>query len=231
MLPNVIADGLIVRSVYLSGDNELIELFERLLPRPPASLFPEDRIPESIKKRELEAAETIQNVIERNDGDIKKVEVAATKIQRAFRGKKRRKEEPELIKNAHKEELKWIAKDRRKAEGRKVTLNEVTNQFIENANVNTPYRPKCDDYPELADRLLEAAKNIEPFTTVRHLTATKSVPNILDDGLMGRKSLLRKYKAFRTAALHPNDRINGDADVICFGAFELDPKCMRKNTT
>ena len=216
LLPGAILDGIIIRNVYLNGDTNLVELFGRLLPKPPVSLFPEDRVPHIIKERELEVADTIQNLVEINDGSIQKIESTSIKLQRFFRGTKRRKDEKRIISNSY---------NRIREEADK---QKTTDELIR--DTNTPYKPQCDEYPTLANRLLKTAKKIEPFTTVRHLTAKKSVSDIMDNGLLGRDSLLKRYKAFRPAALCLSDVENGDQDAICFGAFEIDHKCMEKNT-
>ena len=216
LLPNVIADGVIVRNVYLNGDSKLVSLFERLLPKPPSSLFPEDRVPESIKRHEEQEAEIIHKVLEENDGDISKVEVAAIRLQRAFRGLKRKKEEVELVKD-HIQTIASRSKKSPQANNSKCFTNQT-------------YKPKCSQHG-LAGRLLQAAEKIKPFTTVQHLTAIKAVPTILDEGLLGRKSLLRQYKSFRPASLYTDDCYNGDANVICFAPFAIDPKCMTYYTT
>jgi hypothetical protein len=215
LLSDAIADGAIVRSVYLNGDKDLVALFGRLVPIPTAKLF-SGRVPESIRQQENVAVATVQNIIEQHAGDIEKVESAAIKTQRAMRGKRRRQEMKILIPQTILE---------RTEEKFSLTPEEVDTEI---KDANTIYKPKCNH--ELANRLLEASKKIEPFTTVKHLAATKALPSILDDGLSGRKSLLNQYKVFRPASLYPYDRENGDADVICLGAFWVDTGCMQSNT-
>lgn len=214
LLSDVIADGFIVKNIYLSNNKELIDLFAELLPEPPASLFPKDRIPEKIRARYLESSKVIHDLAVHNSGQINKVENIAIKLQRTFRLKKRKKEERILI-----------------AMAAQKNEEELTDEQIDEIliDANSPYKPtKCS--PELAELLLSTSKEIKLFETIRHLTATKAVTRILDNGLFGRKSLSRNYMPFRPAALYYTDILNGDADVICFAAFEIDPECMQSNT-
>ncbi len=92
MLPMSIADGAIVRNVYLAEDKNLTDLFAEFLPRPSASLFAAPRIPKLIMDIEAQVTKSVQDVIERSDGDVKKVESAAITIQRALRASKLQKE-------------------------------------------------------------------------------------------------------------------------------------------
>jgi len=213
-----IADGVIVRNVYMYGNEELVSLFTKLLPKPQASLFPPDRIPQYFIEEAEQAADTVVTKIIKNQHNIAKVEDAAMTLQRKFRSDKRTKEEKLLI----------------SAKQKYIKTQAAADQEIDR---NTPYRPKCTN-PGLADRLLKLSQGIVPFTTVKHIGAAKALPNILDDGFLGRKSLLRNYKPFRPAALvayedsNPEtfgDLGNGDADAICFGASEIDPLCSKRN--
>ena len=106
----------IIRQVYLSNDNTLIDLFEKYVPTPPASFFEEKSVPEKIKLREQEAQETIKQVA------LKTLEPFILKAQRHVRGKIRQREELHRIEEVHASALKW----------RKMTAEELMQ------DANTP---------------------------------------------------------------------------------------------
>ncbi|MCE3254964.1 MAG: hypothetical protein K0R25_458 [Rickettsiaceae bacterium] len=214
LISNAIADGTIVRNVYLNNDKELVALFEKLTPKPPSSLFPETHVPLPIKENEIKSAEEVADFIKRYRGNIRQAEKITTRTQRAFKGRKRKREEKYLISAAP------------VLPSKEMMTPEQVDEAI--ADANKPYLPKCNQV--LAGRLLAVAKKIKPFSTIRHLASIDAIPNILDGGFRGRKSLLRRYQLFRPAALAGNDRRNGDADAICFGAFEIDDMCIQEHT-
>lgn len=213
LLPDILADGVLIRKVYKSGNKQLIELFKKYIAVPSSSVFGDGDVPQEIVDKESKSADYVLDLLKDNQYDISRVEQAVKTIQRKIRASKRAKEMKTL-----KDEIFSSKESQRKFE----------EGLRAEGHPDKPYIPKCK--PDLAARLLEAASNIKPFNTVRHLTAYDAIPSILDESLFGRKSLLREYKLFRPAALQDTDQLNGDADAICMGAFDVDLACMKRNT-
>ncbi len=55
-------------------------------------------------------------------------------------------------------------------------------------DANTPYTPQCNavEFPDLAERIMDAAKEVKLFDTVKHLTDPAALGKILEGGLYGR---------------------------------------------
>ena len=94
---------------------------------------------------------------------------------------------------------------------------------------NKPYIPQCNK--KLAERILEQAKSIKLFSTIKHLTANTAMPSIFDEALMGRKTLDELGIPYKTSCLGTWDIENGDEDVICFGPYLIDPLASKHQNT
>lgn len=210
-----IADGAIVRSVYRSEDEKLVELFEKYLPKPSADLFKQDGgpIPDRIGTKLKEAEATIDRLAERRGLDI--LEKCALCIQRQFRGYQKRAREVLRIVQVEREALEGIVTD----DTSSLFDEQQARQWIRAGN--QPYLPKCADH-NLAKRIFNAAYLVEDAPSIRHLTAAQTLPNILDECLYGRQILAARYMSYRPAQLGSSDQENGDANVICFGPQEID---------
>ena len=150
-------------------------------------------------------------MLDKNKNDLPAVEKAITPIQRWWRARKRHRENLQRLPDRYRN--LWLeAKRGMTAEGAKQLLKDA----------NKPYRPQCDK--ALADRIMMAAKKVELFSEVRHLTAASALESIFNEGLMGRQTMINFYMLFRPASLFPEDIENGDANVVCLGANAIDPK-------
>ena len=196
----------LIKQIYLSGDAALIDLMVKHVPIPPSRLFDEGKAPEWIKAREQAAYNTIESAIQKvGTEDLKKHEQAFIKVQRALRKKLRLQQEIHRITQHHQDELKY--------------LKMTAEQLMQDAN--TPYIPRCD--PALAKRIMNAAKKVSAFSSVKHITSSNTLQSVLDDALYGRKTLLDYYMTFNPAALADCDVLNGDANVVCLGPNDIDP--------
>lgn len=202
-LRSALADGVVVRNVYRSEDEILINLFMRYLPQPRIELFKKDGgpIPDCIMQEAKKADATIQAFAEKHG--MQTVEKSAIILQRAVRGRQKRKKELIRVMQIN----KW---DEIKAK-----------QMIHSGN--TPYLPKCND-DNLAARIFNAAYQVPIYPSIRHVAAAKALPKILDECLYGRQSLCNNYQSFRPAALFSGDKENGDTNAICFGPQRIDPR-------
>lgn len=213
MLPTTITNAHFMRILYSLNDENLSCLFSNYLPVPRATVFAGQGVPEIIQRREQAATTTVINVLERNDNDLIAVENKLIAIQRIFRAQQRRRENlqrlPVVYSNL------WRGPD----QPRGMTPQEV-EQLLTDAN--TPYQPHCD--ARLAERIMNAAKKVELFSTVRHLTASSALTSIFNDGFLGRRSMIQFYMPFKPACLAGKDIENGDANVICLGANRIDQR-------
>lgn len=215
-LPNYFASSSLIRNIYSSGNETLISLFMKHQPLPSAQLFDGHLVPNIIQSRSAEAMKTLNNLIA--SSGLTKLEETAIQLQRTFREKKRQQEEETRITHLYSEYIAWMNKTH--------STTITAKRLLKDAS--TPYKPQCEE--KLADRIQNAAKNVVFFSTVRHLTATKSIKNIFNDALYGRRHLLQSYTLFRKAALFSCDIKDGDSNVICFGPNEIDPVALQKDT-
>lgn len=216
LLPEAISCGLI-RSVYLSENEELIKLFSERLPIPSIEVFETYPIPHLVQSRTEEATKAVIKFLEGRT--LSSVEPTVTKIQRNFRAKRRQREEiariaeyyevtKQMDSSEKKEEIEWELRE-----------------------ANTPYEPKrCSLI--LGKRIFNAAKKVKLFSTVHHLTSETSLENIFNDSFYGRRTLLQLYLSFSPATLSSCDLEygGGDANVICFGPNEIDPKAVKEDS-
>lgn len=213
ILPTKIANSQFMRKIYLLNDENISTLFLKYLPAPRASIFSGNTAPEIISRREKVAAEAIINVLKRNEEDFYTIENKLINIQRIFRARQRRRENlkrlPFVYKNL------WQGPNF--PEG---MTPEYAQQLLIDANIS--YKPQCDT--QLAERIVNMTKDLELFSTVRHLTSAFALENIFNDGLLGRRTLVQSYTLFKPAALAVNDIDHGDANVVCLGANDIDPK-------
>ncbi len=216
LLPYVISDKILPKKIYESGDSLLIETYEKFLPRLKSYDFSENSVPEHIKSYEKAAAEYLNERIGFDSKKLEKTEGSIVKIQRIFRGEQRKKEEKKLIENKLHKQLH-----------KKLSVKEIID------SKNNIYLPNCEQFfPGLAHKLIEAAKQIKPFSnSLKHLTATSTIDKILDEGLKGRQTLLAEGKVFREAALESVDMKNGDSNVACLSLGKIDPNCNQHFTT
>lgn len=195
-----------IRYIYLSKDEKLIQLFQEFFPRLRPEVLYGLTLPDSLVKRELEETKTI---IKHLTSDFK-IEKIATRMQREYRRKKRLAEEFERI------NYKYY---------RLISSEKITASSIMDA-ASKPYFPKkCKK--ELAQRIYDAAKTIQLFSTIRHVTSINSLKSILNDGLYGRQTLEKFNMKYEPAALSICDVSDGDANVICFGINKIDIKNMK----
>lgn len=209
MLPKELANPSFIRALYSTNDEHLHQLFLTYLPAPRAEVFAGRTLPKILIEREQSATKTIKDLLKRNKNDPDFVEKIVTKGQRLFRAKQRAKENLKRLPYRYKELLPDLTE-------------EETQAILHDAN--TPYKPKCDE--KLAQRINHAAKKVKLFSTVKHCTAASALENIFNNGLRGRRSMLRLYMFFRRAALLGDDIRDGDADAVCLGSDEIDPKAQ-----
>jgi hypothetical protein len=209
LLPVAIANPGFINIVYSSGDEKLTTLFSKCLPIPRPAVL-KGAAPEMILRQADASKDAIRNVIQKNSGNLPFVEAAVTKMQRIVRAKKRKKET-----------LNRLFKSSRYDD---VRTPEDGKQLI--ADANQPYRPQCEKIAGLDDRIMEAAKRVTLFSTVKHFTDPSALESIFNDGLFGRRTLLEFYIPFKEASLKKCDIENGDANVVCLGANQIDPLAM-----
>ena len=190
-----ISDLDILKAVAKSGNKELIGLFKKYLS---SSVV--------LKEDEKKSVSSF-NFFDKST--LSQVEKVATKMQRNFRGKRRRKQELDRINEVYVEYAH--------SSGRSV------KDLIKDAN--TPYVPQqCEK--ELSERIVRIANEIKLFSEIRHVTDPNAIKSIVDDGLYGRETLQKFTMAFKSAALESSDIENGDANVICFGPFDIDTRYL-----
>lgn len=202
------------KSVYTSGNSELIDLFYKNLPIPPLSLFDENHQPPILVKDEIDKNNTISKFKERNINiEEKELNRKINYLQRHIRRAVRMDSDIERISNRY---YKDDPEGKIKAE-----------KMIQEAN--TPYLPKeCDQ--KLSKQIVAAASKIKLYDSLYHLLAANKIHVILDDALYGRSNLINSYKDFRGGALYPGDIDNGDGNVICLGPDKIDPQCLKGRT-
>lgn len=203
----------LIRAIYLSKNERLIDLFSTKLPIPlsQSTVFNnKEEIPTRVKRHEDDAKKTIHRFLE--DGESKKtldtLTKASIKIQRFTRQRIRRKQVFKCVENllAHHKDY--------------THLNLSPDELLRDAN--EPYTPQCKD-KALSERIMRLVEKINPlFTTIKHQTNQRHLKNILDTALFGRENLLTFYALFSPAALFESDVSNGDANVVCFGPNEID---------
>lgn len=196
MLPLAMANATFMRNLYSANNSHLSALFLKHLPAPKGEIFSGHPMPEFIAEREKISTQIIKNILAK----MPTIEDPIIKGQRNFRARKRKKENIQRLK------IKGI------------TISDAKELL---ADANKPYQPQCD--PELAARIMKAAKKVKLFSTVKHLTAATALESILNKGLYGRQTMLQLYMLFKPAALFGSDIREGDANVICLGANDIDP--------
>ncbi len=208
-LDGISFDKNIIKQVYLSGSKEILEVYKKYFPVPPITLFELDNQPLTIAENECKKMKSVTNFISLNVNDSN-LEKKIMLIQRHVRSQIRKRSEVERISKLY-------------FEGDK---DKAIKSII---NANTPYRPrKCS--PELAARIMNAAQQVELFSTVKHFCSTNNLSMILDNCLYGRKNLIDSYTDFRVASLHSCDIRDGDFNVICFGPGAIDTSCIKERT-
>jgi hypothetical protein len=89
---------------------------------------------------------------------------------------------------------------------------------------NFSYIPKCNKM--LLDRILNQTTKLSPISEIKHLSDAVFLKSILDGALYGRETLTKHRIAFSPSNLSPEDEVNGDSNVICFGIDKLDSTAM-----
>lgn len=213
LLPDSIANKSYIRKIFSTNDQLLIKLFFNYFPRPRADIFEPNQIPIAIAQNEQDASRAIKKTLKSNDNNLAFIEEQTIKLQRIFRAQQRKKEEVFRVATRH--------------EGYIQKTQSTAEQLLDDAN--TPYLPKCNT--ELAKRLVKAATQVKLFSSeIRHFTANAALENIFNDALYGRRTLLQNYMFFRPSVLNSSDQKRGDANVICFGANEIDPGAIQLDT-
>lgn len=217
LFPLQIVNPQFIRNLYSLNDERLSNLFLKYLPVPRKDIFVGQSLPKMIEKREQTATDAVINVLQKNENDLIAVEKKLLTIQRKFRAKRRWHENLERFPYQYRNLFPTPDQPD------DTTSKDVMPQILSDAN--KPYQPKCDK--TLSERLLNAAKKIELFSTVSHLTSPSALTSIFNHGLLGRRSLIELYVPFTPASLHPGDIDNGDANVVCLGAHDIDPKAKQ----
>ena len=223
LLPSLLSDGMLVRSVYRFGNPQLIKLFTTYLPIPDAHVFKSVKLPPIIQAIKNSRIEVITKFVNKNKDNLTEAMDLVRMVQRKARGLQRLDEETQRIKNGFNKDIyNWT---------KKLTWDDkTTRDAIKNAN--RPYESiHGDEHATLAFRIRKASKNVKLFSSVKHIAATDAITNILDEGLRGQRELREKYKSYRRAAQHSTDTDNGDGNVICLGPYKIDPLCMKPRTT
>jgi|GEM_PF-1882783 len=209
LLRSLLADGAIIRNAYRSGDQDIIQLFKKYLPRPSVDLFERDGglTPDCIIEEAHQAATTIKTLTQAQGRET--LERSTIAIQRRVRGSQRSKKELRRV--------------------MKIEQCDENEAKLRIRSGNRPYIPRYKDR-NLALRIFNAAFLVPNHPTMSHVTAASSLPKILDDCLYGRKTILARYLAFRPAQLFASDQNNGDTDAICFAPQEIDESAWRANS-
>ena len=215
MLPREVANAQFMRNLYSIEDGNLSGLFLKYLPAPRANLFQGQAIPAVITAREQDSTQTIKAVLQKNDNNLASVEHKITTVQRKYRAQKRRQENLQRLPDRYAALWQGFDGPVAKEEGDKFARELL-------ADANKPYHPKCEE--KLAARIMAAAKKVELFSAVNHLTAATALESIFNDGLYGRRSMIQLYMPFRPASLSQSDIADGDANVVCLGANAIDPQ-------
>lgn len=198
----------LVETVYMSQNNDLINLFFKNLPIPPLSMFDLDHQPPILVNYELERNKAVSKFKENNVHD-KELDSKIQYLQRRIRGTVRLDSEVERISQRH------FTQD---PDG-KIKAEEMIQE------ANMPYLPKgCSR--ELSRRIIDSALKIKLYDSTSHLLAADKINIILDGALFGRNNLLSSFIDFRPAALKISDVNNGDGNVICMGPDKIDPQCL-----
>lgn len=197
----------LIRSVYLSNNAALIDIFARNLPFPSLDIFRGYPIPEIVMEKHKEVANTLLR-FQNNPKVVEQV----IKSQRIWRNKQRMREEKARIEN--------------RSEWRDLPKSPAEDLIRE---ASTIYMPKCAN-ERLAQRIIKVAKGISLFSVMNHLTSVVNIQNIFDDCLYGRRTLHNFYKMFSPSALFNSDIYEGDGNVICMGPRKIDPIAMKENT-
>ena len=200
----------LIRNIYLSNNYKLINLFSKYFPIPGRHIFG-DEVPMTLLKKQMIKEVGLVGLL--NKHGIIKTEKIATRLQRNFRFKKRKREDFERIKKG------CDLKSELEKKGRVETILAETNALYS--------LKECSH--ELRTRVYAAAKQVVLFKTISHLTNETALESILNDGLFGRRTLNQFLLPYIPAALGPGDICRGDNDVICFGPNQIDPKVIARH--
>lgn len=206
-----------VKAIYLSNIPEIISLYEKQFCKPPFSIFDSDSIPECLMKSADEKNHIVNDFKKLNKQDYS-IENKIMYIQRHIRARVRKESEIKRISNMYTDCHIF----RRASKG--MERDKFIEMMIEDAS--KPYRPKKCSL-ELAERIVKAADQVTLHSTVKHITATQHIANIIDECIYGRENLRTMFKEFRPSALCPCDVRDGDGNVICFGPDKIDPNCIK----
>jgi hypothetical protein len=211
--PEVLYAPELIRTVYLSGNAALIDIFKKYLPIPSVDVFKGYDIPTVVAENKTKIELSIRT-LQDNWPTLSLDEITdkVVKIQRVMRSQLR-----------YREEIRRIAS----REAWKDVIKTSPEKLIGDAN--KPYRPRCENQA-LARRIMSIAQQIRLFSTVKHWTSGDHIEAIFNDALYGRRQLLQSYLPFRPASLCLCDIEDGDGNVICLGPSEIDPKAMQANT-
>lgn len=194
MYPHSLIDPTLIRNIYLTNCQPLIDIFKKYLPIPPASIFTSSNAPAFILEQKQQKRACIMQLVERHP-DHTALEKKIIMLQRITRSR-----------TYYQQELKRLA-TRFRQENEKMAID-----YLKAANV--PYRPyRCNGF--LATRIVSLAGKVTLFTKITHHTSSHYFKSIFDDGLYGRHSLTRQYMRFQPA-LSLYDTFPSDRDTISF---------------
>ena len=142
--PNKLYSYTLIRSVYLSDNTGLIDIFKRYLPIPGVDVFKGDNIPAVVAEKQAVIEQSIQLWRERTPQlNLNEMTNHVVKIQRQLRSKLRYQEEIRRI----------AARDAWKH------LIQQTSPKRVIRDANRPYRPRCADQ-QLAKRVMVLAQQV-----------------------------------------------------------------------
>jgi hypothetical protein len=221
MLPVELANSQFMKNLHSLNDINLSSLFLKYFPVPKSNIFDKTNVPAFITEQEKASTATIRAFLRRTETDTPSIEKKIRVIQRFFRSKSRHQENLERLNFYDKKIWTQSHSGNIPNTGALLQAEHFSEKLLREANC--PYQPKCMD-EALSHRIVDASKKVRLFSTVRHFTARSALESIFNDGLYGRQTLLEHYMAFRPASLSSSDVALGDANVVCLGAHEIDPR-------
>lgn len=205
LIPDYARNHDTIKRIYRIGSRAR-NLFEAHFPVPPASMFKgEEYLPDSVRRQKQIKLAPISTKVRSNIG-------AVMAIQRVYRKRQRLKKEKKNI------ERYFTSKRYRSM----ISEYSSPDEIIRDASM--PYISKCKDRA-LSKRIVRCAKMAFIHPTIKHLTSSQAIDDILGDSVKGRQHIYTTYPHnFLGAALADFDIQNGDANVACFGFDEIDPQ-------
>lgn len=205
----------IIKTVYLSNDKTLLDLFKTYVPVPRPEVFNPELLPEMIAVQEKLEIDVLLVFLSKMPANEMEIVIAKIKtIQRYVRKKIRIKGERNALILKHNRSLS----DERDVMMTKDSLMAASRPYIPS---------ECSR--ELARKIYIASGKIKLFNTIHHITTKNAFPSILNV-VYGRHNLQNLFLNFKPAALEGWDIKNGDGNVVCFAPYKIDPICIGKNS-